>query len=152
MKKILHFVVLLGVLAGGLFAIGTPAIAQVYPINNPTYTPNARMPDITVASGVAGTSRVLNSVGTVSLQLSGTCTSLVGSMEGSVNGTNWVTLNLYPYNATVAGSAVTSVTTTGVWFANTSGLNNVRMNNSAVSGVACIASMAGSSRDFVIPR
>jgi hypothetical protein len=152
MKKILHFVLLLGMLAGGLLAIGSPANAQVYPYSSPTYTPNARMPAMTIASGVASTTQTLNNVGVAALQITGTCTSLNGRLEASVDGTNWVTLNLYPYNATAAASAVTSVTGTGAWVANTGGYNNIRVNNSAVSGTACVANMSGSSMDFTLPR
>jgi len=152
MKKILHFVLLLGVLAGGLLAIGSPANAQVYPYSSPTYTPNARMSAMAIASAVPSTTQTLNNVGTTALQITGTCTNLVGKLEASVDGTNWVTLNLYPYNSTAAASAVTSVTGTGAWVANTGGYNNIRVNNSAVTGSACVANMSGSPTGFALPR
>jgi hypothetical protein len=144
-------VVLLGVLASALL-VGTPAIAQVYPYTNPTYTPNIRMTPVAIASGVASTTQTLNGIGVVAVQLSGTCTSLVGRLEGSLDGTNWVTLNLFPNQALGTASAVQSVTTTGLWTSNTSGINLVRFNNSAASGTACVATLAGSPRGFVLPR
>ena len=152
MKKFMSFIVLIGVLLGGLFVVNIPASAQVYPNSNPTYIPNARMVAITVASGVPGTKQLMNSIGTMSLQLTGTCTNLVGRLEASNDSINWVTMNLYPHNATAAASAVTSATTAGLWIANSAGVNQVRMNNSGVTGTACVAAMSGMARDFTLPR
>lgn len=146
MKKLLSFVMLVGV----LFSFS--AVAQVYPTNNPAYTPNARMTAFTVASNVAATKQLMNSVGTVSLQLTGTCTNLVGRLEASNDGTNWVTMNVYPHNALSSASAVASVTATGLYVANSAGVNQVRMNNSGVTGTACVATMSGMARDFTLPR
>lgn len=146
MKKLLSLIMLVGM----LFSIS--AFAQVYPTTNPTYVPNVRMTAFTVASNVPATKQLMNSVGIVSLQLTGTCTNLVGRLEASNDGTNWVTMNMYPQNALTSASAVTSVTATGLYVANAAGVNQVRMNNSGVTGTACVATMSGMARDFTLPR
>ncbi len=149
MKKLLQFCVLVGI-AMGLFS---SAYAETYPITNPTYIPNARGTAFTVASNVAASPMTLNGVGTVALQLSGTCTGLQGLMQGTVDDTNYVTLNMYPYNATLAASAVTSVSgTTGVWTMNTAGYSKVRMSNTGVSTSTCVGRLVGSSAAFALPR
>lgn len=134
-----------------LFAFALAAFAQTYPITNPTYIPNLRMPQFAIASGVAGTPVLLNGIGTVGLQITGTCTSLAGTLEGSNNST-WVTLNVYPHNATVAASAAASITGTGMYIANVSGINKIRFNNTAVSGTACAGNLGGSPNAFTLPR
>lgn len=141
------------ILAVMLFSVtvASSAFAQVYPFSNPSYIPNLRLPAFAIASGVANANVVLNGIGTTRLQITGTCTSLNGRLETSPDGTNWVTLNLYPNQALTTASAVTSVTATGTWVANTAGANIVRFNNSAVSGTACVGTLSGSANDFVLP-
>ena len=137
-----------------MFAVvlATSAFAQTYPTTNPTYHPNMRFPAFTIASGVASSAATLNGVGNVSLFVTGTCTSLAATFQASNDGTNWVTLNMYPYNATVAASAVTSISATGTWVMNVGGYNKIRVNNTAVSGTACVGTLAGSPFAFALPR
>jgi len=150
MKKLLQLFALVAAMGLGLFA---SAYAETYPVTNPTYIPNARGTAFTVASNVAATPLTLNGIGTVALQLSGTCTGLQGRMQGTVDDTNYVTLNMYPYNATLAASAVTSVSgTTGTWVMNTAGYSKVRMNNTGVSTSTCVGRLVGSSAAFALPR
>lgn len=132
--------------------LATSAFSATYPSTNPTYTPNARFPAFTIASGVAGSSLPLNGIGVASLFVTGTCTSLAATVQASNDGTNWITLNLYPYNATLAASAVTSISATGTWVMNVGGYNNVRVNNTAVSGAACVGTLAGTAEAFALPR
>ena len=148
MKALFSKILVVALMFFGAFA----AQAQTYPFSNPTYIPNMRVPTVAVASGVANTTQVTNGLGTLGVQVDGTCTSLNGRLEGTVNGSTWVTMNLYPYNAISSASAVTSVTGTGVWFANGAGVNSVRFNNSAVSGTACTETLSGNAGAFALPR
>jgi hypothetical protein len=130
----------------------TAAFADtVYPYQSPTYTPNMRTSAITMASGVAGGTTTLNNINTVGVQFDGTCPNLAAKLEGS-SGTGWNTLTMYPNGAISTASAVTSATTTGAWYANTSGLNSVRINNTGASGIACTGTLAGSSGSFNLPH
>jgi len=140
------------ILAVALLMVSTSVLADSYPFSTPTYIPNLRVATVAAASGVASTSNSLNNIGIVSLQITGTCTSLNGRLEGSNNGTDWVTLNLYPNQAIATSAAVTSVTATGIWTANAGGLNYVRFNNSAVTGSACLITIAGSPTAFALPH
>ena len=137
-----------------MFAVvlATSAFAQTYPVTTPHYIPNMRFPAFTIVSGVAASSATLNNIGTTSLFVTGTCTSLAATVQASDDGTNWITLNMYPYNATVAASAVTSISATGTWVMNTGGYNKVRVSNTAVSGTACVGTLAGSPNAFALPR
>jgi len=127
------------------------AFAAPYPYTNATYIPNLRTDTVTVASGVAGTTNLLNNINTTAVQFEGTCPNLSGRLEGSV-GTSWFTLLMYPNGATSTASAVSAATTVGAWAANTSGLNKVRVNNSGASGVACTSTLSGSSGSFNLPH
>jgi hypothetical protein len=141
------------ILAVAAMLVSVSAFAQVYPYSTPTYIPNLRAPSFAIASNVANTAVVLNNIGTVSLQLTGTCTSLQGKLEGTVDGTNYSTLNIYALGALSTASAVTSISgVTGTWTANTGGLNQVRFNNTAVSGTACVGTLAGSPTAFSLPH
>lgn len=136
-----------------LFGLTGLASAQSYPYTNPTYVPNAAFPAFTVASNVAASPMTLSGIGTVAVQFTGTCTGLQGRLEGTIDGTNYATLNIYPNQATAAASAVTSVSgVTGLWFANAAGIKAVRVNNSGVTGTACIGTLYGAPRDFTLPR
>lgn len=142
---------LLMVVAGMLFAVA--ASAQTYPYSTPTYIPNARVLGQTAASGVAGTAVKMNGINTLGIQITGTCTNLAATVQGSGDGgTTWYTLNLYPNAATTAASAVTSVSATGNWFANVAGVDQVRINPTAVTGTACKVSFIGSPGAFALPR
>jgi hypothetical protein len=141
------------ILAVALLMVSNLVLAESYPYTTPTYIPNLRVATVPVAaSGVANNSVNLNNIGTVSLQITGTCTSLLGRLEGSNDGINWVTLNLYPNAATVVAAAVTSVTTTGFWAANAGGMNYTRFNNSGITGSACLITGAGSPTAFALPH
>lgn len=134
-----------------LFA--APAIAQTYPYNTPTYIPNARVLNTAATSGVAGTAVKMNGINTLGVQITGTCTNLAATIQGSGDGgTTWYTLNLYPNAATSSASAVTSVSATGNWFANVAGVDQVRINPTAVTGTACKVSFIGSPGAFALPR
>ena len=136
-----------------LMAFAVASFAQTYPYSNPSYTPNVRMSTLTVVSNVAASPAVLNSIGVVAVQFSGTCTALNARLEGSNDGTNYVTLNMYANGALTTASAVTSATATGIWSANTTGLSQVRVNNSGVTGSACTATLVGTPGvGFTLPH
>lgn len=124
------------------------ADAQTYPITTPTYIPNAVLPTQTV-SAPATIPFLVNGVGTVSLRVSGTCTSLAATFQASNDGgTNYTAINLYPIaTGTSAPTAVASISAAGFWKANTAGYNLVRLNISALSAT-CTVTMIGAPGGF----
>lgn len=116
-----------------MFAVA--AFAQSYPVANPTYIPNADL-GVTVFSAPSN-SYVMNTsgIGTVTLRVSGTCTSLAATVQGSNDqGTNYTAINLYPIaTGTTPPTAVASIAAVGFWKINSVGFNRVRVNISALT-------------------
>ncbi len=86
-----------------------PAFADtVYPYSNPTYIPSADMASATYTAPSTAYAMTLNGIGTVSLRVTGTCTSLAATLQGSNDsGSNYTALNLYPIaTGTAAPTAV----------------------------------------------
>ena len=131
---------------------GLTAKAQTYPWTTPTYIPSIRMPAVVIVSGVPGSEVVLNNINTVAIRVSGSCTSLTSAFQVSNDDTNWTTANVYPSTATLAASAITSITATGLYISNTAGMTGARINASAVSGVACLGTISGTSGGSGLPQ
>lgn len=146
MKK---FITILTGLVFGAICIFAHADA-VYPYANPTYIPNADNPVVTI-SAPSSTAVVMTTlgIGTTSVRITGTCTSLAAAFQGSNDGgANWTALNLYPIaTGTTAPTAVASVSATGFWKANTSGMNKVRVNVTALTA-SCSFKLLGSPHGF----
>lgn len=134
--------------------IAASSMAQTYPYTNPVYTPDATLASQAIASGVASTAFVNNGIGTLSLQVSGTCTDLAGALKASSNGTTYETINVYPSSGTAASLVVpaTSITATGIYMANVASYAKIRFENSAVTGSACAVTMRGSTQPFGTTR
>jgi hypothetical protein len=131
-----------------LAALAFGANAQTYAYTNPTYIPNAVDPTVTLTA--PGTDPfVINGIGTLTVRVSGTCTSLAGTLQASNdNGTNFTAINLYPIaTGTSAPTAVASISAPGFWKANVSGFNLVRVNVTALTAT-CTISMVGSPHGF----
>lgn len=128
--------------------IGLTAEAQTYPYTTPSYIPNAG-PVTTTASAPTTIPFNISGVGTVSLRVSGTCTSLAATFQASNDGgANYTAINLYPIaTGTSAPTAVASISAAGFWKANTSGYNLVRLNISALSAT-CTVTMVGHPGGF----
>ena len=97
-------------LALGLaFCASFASADAVYPYQNPTYIPNA----ISAPASYTAPGSYLfttNGVGTVTVRVSGTCTSLAATLKASNDGTNFTNINLYPIaTGTVAPTAVAAV-------------------------------------------
>jgi hypothetical protein len=111
----------------------------VYPYQTPVYIPNA------VSAPIAYTAPAdylftTNGVGTVTLRVSGTCTSLAATLKASNDNTNFTAINLYPIaTGTVAPTAVASVGAVGFWKANTVGFTNLDFNITALTATCTVA-------------
>jgi len=133
------------------FGLMTAAFAQTYPYTNPTYTPNAVLAKQFIASGVASTAFTNSGIGTLSIQVSGTCTSLAGSVTASNNGTDYNTIDIFPVVGATS-TAASAVSATGIYVANVASLSKIRFENTAVSGTACAVTMSGSPHPFSTTR
>lgn len=135
MKKLFQSV-LVTVLAICSFA----TLAQTYPITNPTYIPTAVLAPQTFTT-TGDYVYAVSGISTVTVRVSGTCTSLVSAPQGTNDGTNWTTIQAIP----VAGGAnVTSITGTGFWRVNTSGFTKTRL-HITVLAASCTVAMSGSN-------
>lgn len=130
-----------------LSAVALSVSAQTYPYQNPTYIPAATLsPTILSAPGAVVYTAL--GIGTVSVRVSGTCTSLAATLQASNDGTNYTAINLYPVaTGTTAPVAVASISAAGFWKANTSGFTTVKVNVTALTA-ACTVAMSGSPHGF----
>jgi|ERR1700758_3837421 len=123
----------------GLFlAIATVmSFAQTYPYTNPTYIPTAIGP--TTSFSTTGNYVFVNQGQSVlTTRITGTCTSLAGTVQGTNDGTNWTNLNLV---AIPTGASAMSVSAPGFWRSEIGGMTQVRLHITALSA-ACAVTMA----------
>jgi hypothetical protein len=125
------------------------AAEVAYPWTNPTYIPNADPQPVTYTAPSTAYFIDLNSIGTVSLRVTGTCTSLAATFQGSNDkGSNYTALNLYPIaTGTSTPTAVASISAVGFWKINTTGMNRVRVNVSALTA-SCTFKLLGTPGGF----
>jgi len=131
-----------------MFASSVMADAT-YAYTNPTYVPTAKSAAV---SASAPTTYVLttHNVNTAVFNITGTCTSLAAVAQISTDGTNYVTVNVYPVSAgTVNGLSVpaASITAAGMYRVNTSGAFKARLNVTALTA-ACSFTASGSGAAF----
>lgn len=132
-------------------ALGSAAMlasAQAVPYQNPTYLPNAVLAPVTLSA--PGAVNFTNSGGGVmSLRISGTCTSLAATVQGSNDGTNYTVINIYPVASYGASATPASaVAATGFWKSNITGFTNVKVNVTALTA-SCTFALVGSPLDFI---
>lgn len=90
-------------------------------------------------TGQSVTATALNDAGSVLLVMTGTF-SFTGIFEGSIDGTNWVTVAATRVESNTVIAVATSMTVAAAYKINTSGFNQVRLRSTAyVSGTANIA-------------
>jgi hypothetical protein len=121
-----------------------------YPYTNPTYIGTAISP-AAVYSAPADYTFTTSNVGTAVLQVSGTCTGLVGTVQGSSQVTGapvWVTLRAYPI---VGGASVASVGAAGTWRIDTAGYGQTRLHITALTAT-CTIGMSGTSAPAIALR
>lgn len=121
------------------FGLMAAAFADtVYPYTNPTYLPTAVSPPVTYT---APADYVLtnNGLTTVSMRISGTCTSLAGTLQGTNDSTTWTDITLYPVGG---GASTKSFAAAGFWRTDTAGFNKVRAHITALTA-SCTVAMAG---------
>lgn len=123
---------------------GNLAMADAtYPYTSPSYQPTATSPAVSY-SAPADYLFQSNGLSVVSLKVTGTCTNLAATLQGSTdNGTNWTDLNL----AAVLGGSTTSVSAAGHWRANAAAFNKLRFHITALTA-SCSVAMAGTQDGF----
>ena len=142
MKKIVSILLASAMALGAYLTITGPVSAQTYPYTNPTYTPNAYGGTQTL-SAPGSYMMSLNGIGTVSVRVSGTCTSLAATLQATNDGTNYTNINLYPIaTGTTAPVPVASASAPGFWKANTVGYSGVKFNITALTA-SCSVTMVG---------
>lgn len=118
-----------------------------YPWTNPSYVPTAVSPPATYTAP-AMYNYTIAGIDTLTIRVSGTCTSLAATLQATNDGTNYTAINLYPIaTGTTAPTAVASISAVGFWKANTSGYTKVRLNISALTAT-CTVAMAGDASGF----
>jgi hypothetical protein len=136
MKKMLLVLALLFV------SLSVAIAAPTYPFSNPTYIPTA------VSAPVAYTAPgtyifTANGISTLSMRITGTCTSLSGVLQGTNDDTNWSSLTLHPVTASATTTTpVVAVAAVGFWRASVAGFKSVRLNITALTAT-CTVAMAG---------
>ncbi len=121
--------------------------AQSFPYNNPTYIPSAILAPQTLS---APGSFIFQTTGqsTLTVRITGTCTSLAGTLQGSNDATNYTAINLYPIaTGTSAPTAVASYSAAGFWKANVTGFTQVKINVTALTA-SCVFALVGTQGDF----
>jgi hypothetical protein len=137
-------------LAGALIAVfAAISIAQAagpaYPINTPTYIPSAvSQPQAFTAPG--NYTYQVSGISTVTVRITGTCTNLAATLQGSNDGTNWTAL---PLMRVADNVPVSGISAAGFWRASTAGLSAARVNISALSAT-CTVAMAGTQSPVVV--
>ena len=130
-----------------LSAVALSASAQTYPYQNPTYIPSAVLAPVTL-SAPGSVLFSTNGLSTLAVRVSGTCTSLAGTLQASNDGTNFTAINLYPIaTGTAAPTAVASYSAVGFWKANVTGFTSVKMNVTALTA-SCVIAMSGTQGDY----
>ena len=137
---------LLGLL---LAAVAVAVSAQTYPTFNPTYTPSAIQATVALPTGVSSVPFTVSGIGTVTVRVTGTCSSLGATVTATNDGTNYTTVNMYPIaTGTSAPTAVASISAAGFWKVNTMGFTGIKFVVSALTVANCSVTMVGGSEGF----
>lgn len=131
-----------------LLALPSLAFGQTYPNTNPTYTPNA-----TKAAAATGATVVFvtANIGTTDALVAGSPVGLTGQFQGSTDvpgaaSPTWVNIVALPVGAGTVGSGIVlTVTSTGVYRLRTTGFNQVRFNQTALSSGSYTVAYTGSN-------
>ena len=138
MKKLFSFILLaLALLVSPLAAIAD----AVYPYNNPTYVPAAVSPAVAFTAPSTAYIVTLHNRSVIAYEINGTCTSLAATVQVTVDGTNWRTVNVYPV-ATGTITAAASITAAGAYRANVAGGKTSRLNISALTASCSVSAVA----------
>ena len=138
-------------LAFGLLGFAAPtAFADAnYPYTHPTYIPTAVAPAVSYSA--PGDFLLTNhNINVALFNVSGTCTGLAAAAQISTDGTNFVSVNVYPVGAgTVNGLSVAaaSVSAAGMYRVNASGAKVVRLHITALTAT-CSVSASGTAGSF----
>jgi len=144
MKKFLAFTILaFCALFGAL-----PVFADAnYPYSNPTYIPSAISPAVNFTAPSTSYTVTLQDRTTLGVEVNGTCTALAATVQVSIDGTTWRTVNVYPV-ATGTITAAASITAAGAYRANVSGTKIARVNVGTLTAscnVSAVATSGGAS-------
>jgi len=150
MKKSMFYDIIRWIVMAVAMAFSVQAYADAtYPVTNPTYIPTARSASVSY-SAPADYVVTTNDINTSVFQITGTCTSLAAVAQITVDGTNYVDVNVYPVGSgTVGGvsTAAASISAAGMYRVNTSGASKTRLHITALTA-ACAVTASGSSGAF----
>lgn len=146
MKSIRMSLLALAAVASLAFS-GSAAVAQAYPVTNPTYIPTAVLAPATFTTTGDYTFNT-SGVSAATVRITGTCTSLVAAVQGTNDNTNWTTL---PAVAATGGGGATSLTTTGFWRVNTAGFTRARVHITTLAASCTVAMAATPAAAFAAP-
>lgn len=125
------------------YCVGALADAA-YPYSNATYIPTAISPPQTFTAPGDYT-LTTHGLSISTLRITGTCTSLAATVQGSNDATNWTSLNL----STIGhGSSTVDIASTGFWRVNSSGLSKIRLHITALTAT-CTVAMTGSNGSHI---
>jgi hypothetical protein len=132
--------------AATIFAMSpaVEAVAQTYPVNNPTYIPTA----VLAASSLSAPGDVtfnVNGLGSVVMRIAGTNTGVAGTFqvtESRASSPTWQTVGVTQIGGT--GGAISAITGNGVYRINTTGLAQVRFHLTGISTGSISVSGSGS--------
>lgn len=121
-----------------LFISNSFAAGPSYPSTTPVYIPSAVGTTETYSAPAVYTYKV-SGISAVSLRVSGTCTSLAATLQGSNDNVNWTDL---PIATVASGIPASSISAPGFWRGTTSGLSYARVNITALAA-SCTVTMVG---------
>jgi hypothetical protein len=133
-------------------AIASAAHAQTYPINNPTYIPQALVPTQAISAVGASTAFQLNGTPTLCFRVLGTFTGLVANLQVTEARAQpvtfvptWTNTGVQLMGSNVAASVVQlQVNAAGIYCAEVAGMAQARLNVTAIStGTANVTFSAG---------
>lgn len=134
----MKFVTRIFIVIATLMGMSVALADAVYPYTNATYIPTA-ISAPTAYSAPGDYTITSNGLTSVSLRVTGTCTSLAATLQGTNDGSNWTAISAYPVGG---GANVASFSTTGFWRANAAGFSKVRFHMTALTA-SCTVAMAG---------
>lgn len=144
MKKILSFAALGIAFILGLFSVTLPAHADAaYPYTNAFYTPSAISPvqNFTAPGTYVVT---LQNRSVLGVDINGTCTSLAATIQISVDGTTWRTVNVYPV-VTGTVTAAAAISAAGAYRSLVSGAKLARVNITALTATCNVSAIGTES-------
>lgn len=128
-----------------LMAVAISVSAASYPFTNPVYIPNA-IQGPTTLSAPGSVIMNVNGLGTIAVEVTGTCTGLAATVQGSGDGSSYFAQNVWPVATGVIASAV-SIVAVGTYRVDAAGMNYEKLAISALTA-SCTVIITGTPAAF----